>query len=156
MALFLSRFENKVDRKGRVSVPAPFRAALSQQSYQGVVVYPSPVAPALEGCGRDRIEQLAASLDDFNPFNEDGGVLKAAILTRSAELAFDGEGRVVLPEFLMTYAGIGEAATFAGRGSTFQIWNPEAYAAYEREALQRARDQAPQLSLRRAPPGAAS
>lgn len=156
MALFLSRFDNKVDRKGRVSVPAPFRAALSQQTYQGVVVYPSPVLPALEGSGRDRIEEIAASIDDFNPFSEEGSVLKAAILTRSAELAFDGEGRVVLPESLMAYAGIADAATFAGRGKTFQIWNPEAYAAYEREALQRAREQAPQLALRRAGPGAAA
>lgn len=155
MALFLSRFDNKVDRKGRVSVPAPFRAALSQQAYQGVVVYPSPVAAALEGCGRDRIEEIAASIDSFNPYSEEGGALAAAILTRSAELAFDGEGRVVLPEALMAFAGIGDAATFAGRGATFQIWNPQAYAAYEREALQRAREQAPQLALRRFAQGAA-
>jgi len=156
VALFLSRFDNKVDRKGRVSVPAPFRAALSQQAFQGVVVYPSPVAPALEGCGRDRIEEIAASIDNFNPYSEEGGALAAAILTRSAELAFDGEGRVVLPEALMTFAGITEAATFAGRGATFQIWNPEAYAVYERDALQRAREQAPELALRRAAQGAAS
>jgi MraZ protein len=129
VALFLSRFDNKVDRKGRVSVPAPFRAALSQQLFQGIVVYPSPVQPALEGCGRDRIEQIAASIDSFNPYSEDGGALAAAILTRSAELAFDGEGRVVLPEGLMRHAGLGEMATFAGRGAVFQIWSPDAYAA---------------------------
>ena len=154
MALFLSRFDNKVDRKGRVSVPAPFRAALGQQSFQGIVVYPSPVHPALEGCDRERIEQIAASIDSFNPFSEEGGALAASILTRSAELAFDGEGRVLLPEGLMAYAGLGEIATFAGRGATFQIWSPEAYAAYEREALARAREQAPQLALRRNGQGA--
>lgn len=156
MALFLSRFDNKVDRKGRVSVPAPFRAALAGQAFQGVVVYPSPVHPALEGCGRDRIEQIAASIDSFNPYSEEGGALAAAILTRSHELAFDSEGRVVLPEALMEYAGITETATFAGRGAVFQIWNPEAYAVYEREALQRAREQAPQLALRRNGQAAAS
>src|SRR5690606_31394902 len=59
VALFLSRFDNKVDRKGRVSVPAPFRAQLSQQAFHGIIAYPSPVAPAIEGCGRDRIEQIA-------------------------------------------------------------------------------------------------
>jgi MraZ protein len=155
VALFLSRFDNKVDRKGRVSVPAPFRAALSQQAFQGVVVYPSPVHPALEGCGRDRIEQIAASIDSFNPYSEEGGALAAAILTRSAELAFDGEGRIVLPEPLMQFAGLSEFATFAGRGAVFHIWSPQAYAAYEREALERAREQAPQLALRRNGQGAA-
>ena len=149
VALFLSRFDNRVDRKGRVSVPAPFRAALGPQAAQGIVVYPSPVQPALEGCGRERIEQLAASIDSFNPYSEDGGALAAAILTRSAELSFDGEGRVILPEAMMLAAGITDIATFAGRGATFQIWNPEAYAAYERDALERAREQAPQMALRR-------
>ena len=55
----------------------------------------------------------------------------------------------------MRDAGVGEMATFAGRGATFQIWSPDAYAAYEREALERAREQAPQLALRRNGQGAA-
>src|SRR3546814_19938892 len=73
-------FDNKVDRKGRVSVPAPFRAALGQQTFHGIVVYPSPVQPALEGCGRDRIEEIAASLDSFN-ISEERRVGKACVST---------------------------------------------------------------------------
>ena len=64
MALFLSRYDNKVDKKGRVSVPAPYRAALASQNFAGIVAYPSPVSDAVECCGMDRMERLAAGAVD--------------------------------------------------------------------------------------------
>ena len=60
MALFLSRFDNKVDRKGRVSVPASFRADLTSDAFAGVVAFPSPGNPgAIDGCDIGRMKQLA-------------------------------------------------------------------------------------------------
>ncbi len=155
---FFSRFDNKVDKKGRVSVPARWRAILAQQAFQGIVAYPSPVTSALEACGMDRHERLAESIDGFNPFSDTHGAFAAALLTRSHPLLFDGEGRVLLPEILIEYAGIDGLATFAGRGATFHIWRPEAYEAYEAEALERARAEAPALALlqSRAQPGETS
>ncbi len=144
---FFSRFDNKVDKKGRVSVPARWRAIIAQQAFQGIVAYPSPVTASVEACGMDRHERLAESIDGFNPFSDSHGAFAAALLTRSHTLAFDGEGRVVLPEGLIEYAGIEGIATFAGRGATFQIWQPEAYETYESEALERARAEAPALAL---------
>lgn len=146
---FFSRFNNKIDRKGRVSVPARWRPILAAQSYNGCVVYPSPVAGAIEGCGMERLERVAESIDTLNPYSDRHGDLAAALLSRSTPLPFDGEGRVVLPPELIEYAGIGEIATFVGRGGTFQIWEPKAYDEFEREALRRAREQAPDFALRR-------
>ena len=149
MALFLSRFDNRVDRKGRVSVPAPYRAALASQSFAGIVAYPSPVTRAIEACGMDRMEELAAGIETFNPFSDEYGAFATAILSRSHQLAFDGEGRVMLPEALIAHAGIDGTATFAGRGGTFQIWNPADYEDYERSATEQAREQANRLELAR-------
>ncbi len=150
---FFSRFDNKVDRKGRVSVPARWRAILAQQSFNGIVAYPSPVSPAIEACGMDRLERVAESIDTFNPFSDAHGDFAAALLTRSYPLAFDGEGRVMLPPALLAHAGLGEHAAFAGRGATFQIWEPEAYEAYESEAIRRASEEAPRFELMRGPGG---
>tara|TARA_R110002167_G_scaffold90163_1_gene243094 strand:+ start:1036 stop:1509 length:474 start_codon:yes stop_codon:yes gene_type:complete len=147
VALFLSRYDNKVDKKGRVSVPAPYRTALAAQSFPGIVAYPSPVSDAIECCGMDRMERLAAGIETFNPFSDEFGAFATAILSRAHQLSFDSEGRVVLPEPLLSHAGVAELATFAGRGPVFQIWNPDAYAAYEREASLQAREQAGQLAL---------
>ncbi len=53
MAVFIGTFENKVDRKGRVSVPAQFRQTLAAQSFQGIVAFRSYRADAIEACGFD-------------------------------------------------------------------------------------------------------
>ena len=89
MALFLSTFVNKVDRKGRVSVPATFRTVLSQQSFSGVVAFPSLVYAAIEGSGIDRFERLAEGIDDLNPFSDEHDDFSKAIFGKAHQLPFD-------------------------------------------------------------------
>ena len=131
MPLFLNTHVNKVDRKGRVSVPAPFRAALTGQAFSGIVAFPSFRAPAIEALDRARMEHLSQSTDDLAQFSEAHDDLSVAIFANAAELAFDGEGRIMLPETLAKHAGIDEMAAFVGLGQTFQIWNPEKHAQFE-------------------------
>lgn len=149
MALFVSTFINKVDRKGRVSVPASFRAALAGQTLQGIVVYPSFTSAAIEGCGTDFLEELAAStttsFDLFSPEQDD---LNTLIFSTSHQLAWDPEGRVVLPEEIMAHANITEQAAFVGKGRTFQLWEPEALKVHQAEARARALKNRPQITLR--------
>ncbi len=99
MALFLSTFVNKVDRKGRVSVPATFRAALAGQAFNGIVAYRSSKLPPVEASGIDRMEEMSARIDALDEFSEDRDAL-SSIFADAQQLAFDGEGRVVLPEAL--------------------------------------------------------
>lgn len=147
--LFLSRFDNKVDKKGRVSVPAPYRALLAGQSFAGIVIYPSPVVAAIDGCAMDRMEELSRGIDTFNPFSEEYNAFANSILAQAHALQFDGEGRVLLPEPLLEHAGVEAIATFAGLGQTFQIWAPERYDAHLAAARQKAKEQAAQFELAR-------
>lgn len=153
MALFVSTFVNKVDRKGRVSVPASFRAALASQMPQGIVVFPSFTATAIEGCGSDFLEQLAASttaaFDLFSPEQDD---INTLIFSSSHQLVWDPEGRVMLPEEILAHANITEQAAFVGKGRTFQIWEPAALKSHTEEARKRALQNRPQIALR-APEG---
>ena len=50
--MFLSSFENKIDKKGRVSVPATFRSHLNSIGYNGFISYPSFNHQALEACSQ--------------------------------------------------------------------------------------------------------
>ncbi|MFZ4125284.1 MAG: division/cell wall cluster transcriptional repressor MraZ [Rickettsiales bacterium] len=134
MALFLSTFEKQIDKKGRVSVPPTFRAVLSNQNFNGIIVYPSFVHECLEACGMDRMEKLYAQIESLDPFSEERDAFTTAILGSAVQLAFDNEGRVVLPEQLLKRAGIGEHATFIGKGATFEIWAPSAFAKHETAA----------------------
>ena len=138
MPLFLSTYVNKVDKKGRVSVPARYRAALAGQLFNGVIAFPSYVNPAIEAGGLDFVAGLQDRLGAYDPFSEESDDLAASIMSESHELAFDGEGRIVLPQVLMAHAGITTHAAFVGRGNRFQIWQPDSAERNKVEARQRA------------------
>ncbi len=148
MALFLSTFVNKVDRKGRVSVPAPFRAALAGQVFNGIVAFRSYKQRTIEASGIDRMASLSESLDEMELFSEAQDDLASTIFADAHRLPFDGEGRIVLSPVLAEHAGITDMAAFVGCGATFQIWEPEAFRAHPEQARARARRQGATLRLR--------
>lgn len=148
MALFVGTVMNKVDRKGRVSVPASFRAALVGQGFNGIVAFPSFKHRALECCALDFMEELGRSLYDIDTFSDRQDDLAATIFAEAQQLPFDSEGRIMLPQALLDHAGIGELAAFVGQGPRFQIWEPKAREAFAAEARQRARREGMTLRLR--------
>lgn len=141
VALFLSTVVNKVDRKGRVSVPAAMRAALSTQPFQGIVAFRSFRLPAIEGWSIDYLNRLAQGMAEMELFSESRDDLASSIFADAHQLPFDGEGRIVLPEVLAQHAGITTDAAFVGQGETFQIWNPAAFEAHAAQARERAKNQ---------------
>lgn len=147
MAFFLSTFTNKVDKKGRVSVPAPFRNAVANSHFPGVVVYRPLNLPCIEGADISFLEQLSDQLyGDFGPFSEDQMSVATAILGGANQLAFDPEGRVMLPADVREAAGIEGLVTFVGLGRKFQIWDAAAYEAHKEQQLKIAAETAPRLS----------
>ncbi len=148
MALFLSTFTNKVDKKGRVSVPKPFRAAVEKSAYNGVIVYQPYRLDCIEGADIAFLEQLSdRAYSDISPFDDEELSVATSILAESHRLGFDPEGRIMLPDFLRKAAGITNQATFAGIGKKFQIWEPSAHKQHIRKqreaAASRAKDMAP-------------
>ncbi len=141
MAVFLGTFENKVDRKGRVSVPAPFRQTLAGSAFQGVVLRPSDRNAGLEGCDLEFMEQLNnSSLNANDLYSEAHEDLALTLFADALPVPFDGEGRIILPAAMVDHAGIGDRASFVGMGSRFQIWQPDVLERYKAEARSRARD----------------
>jgi MraZ protein len=134
MGLFLSTFINKIDKKCRVSVPASFRAVLAGGDYPGIVVYDSFINESIEASGFDRIEKIHALIDKLEPFSEERDALATAVLGSAIQLAFDPEGRIILPPDLMEKSGLTDTACFVGKGATFEIWQPEKFAIYKTTA----------------------
>ena len=125
--MFLSSYENKLDKKGRVSVPATFRSHLSSMGYNGFITYPSFNHSALEACSQDRIEKLSNTIDSLNPFEEKRDYFATSILSESSNLQFDTEGRVSITEKLLKHSNIKNNILFVGLGKTFQIWEPKIF-----------------------------
>ena len=136
--MFLSTHENKLDKKGRVSVPASFRSYLSNMGYNGVICYPSFNNPSIEACPQSRIEKLSDSIDSLNPFEEKRDIFATSVLSDSINLQFDTEGRISIPESLLTHAKIKNTMFFVGQGTTFQIWEPKIFEKFKIKARQKA------------------
>ena len=136
--MFLSSYENKLDKKGRVSVPATFRSHLSSLGYNGFISYPSFNHSALEACSQDRIEKLSNTIDSLNPFEEKRDYFATSILSESVNLQFDTEGRVSLTEKLLKHANIENNILFVGLGKTFQIWEPKTFEKFKVVARKKA------------------
>ena len=125
--MFLSTYENKIDKKGRVSVPATFRSYLNAIGYNGFITYPSFNHVALEACSQDRIEKLSNTIDSLNPFEEKRDYFATSILSESTNFQFDSEGRISLTSKLLKHAKIKNSILFVGQGKTFQIWEPTTF-----------------------------
>ena len=125
--MFLSVYENKLDKKGRVSVPASFRSYLSNLGYNGIVCFPSFNNQSIEAWPQDRIEKISNAIDNLNPFEEKKDYFATSILSESTDLQFDGEGRILITTKLLKHAKIKNSMLFVGQGKTFQIWEPTTF-----------------------------
>ena len=136
-----------MDTKGRISVPASFRASIASDRFAGVVLYRSFTHKCIEGLSMSRMEQLATATDKMGVF--DGGLddLSAMLFADARPLTFDVTGRIVIPEDLLRHAGIQNAAVFVGRGNSFQIWNPVEFEKVQAKALENLRKARPNLII---------
>lgn len=141
MALFLSTYMNKIDKKGRVSVPAPFRSALSNQLHHGIVLFRSAQHSCIEGFDWAKMDEIGTRMDNLALFSDEQDDLATTIFGESVQLFFDSEGRVTLPADLMEAAGISDKATFVGLGRKFQIWNPDMFASRKEKARNAVQEQ---------------
>lgn len=134
--MFVSTIVNAIDPKGRVSVPAGFRAAL--KGAEGIYCWPSFEGPYVEAGGEDLMRHYAEALARLPPFDPTREALSAAIFGGASFLSFDQTGRVGLPEDLRRHAELTDKALFVGLIERFQIWTPEAYGARRPDILARA------------------
>ena len=137
---YISTFTNRLDAKGRVSIPAGFRAVLAVDGFDGLYCCPTLDRQAVDAGGNRLRERIRASIANFEPFSEDYELLSTTLIGDSEILKIDAEGRVVLTETIKAHAGIADRVTFVGQGYKFQIWEPERFAAYREEAKNRLRD----------------
>ena len=146
--MFLSTYVNKVDRKGRVSVPATFRSTLATNRQPNLLVaFPSMRVPAVECTGSDRIEEMQDRIESLEQFSEEYENL-TQLFADSHPLTMDGEGRVILPERLKQHAQITDDVAFVGLGAMFQLWDPARYDEHSTAVRERSRRQGTTLPPR--------
>jgi MraZ protein len=140
MDRFVSNFTNRLDAKGRVSIPASFRGILTRDGHEGLFVHPALDAPAMDAGGNALLSEIDAFLSTKPAYSEEREQLAIALLGTSEILKLDGEGRVSLTESVKVQAGITETVTFVGLGHKFQMWEPGRFRAHLEEARARVRE----------------
>jgi MraZ protein len=129
MDRFVSHYPLRLDAKGRVSVPAPFRAALKRDGFDGLYCYPALDRPALNAGGHALLAENEALLAGLSPASAERDRFSLSLYGTSETLKIDREGRVTLTETLKAHAGITDAVIFVGLGHKFQIWEPSRFRA---------------------------
>ncbi len=131
---FLSTISSRLDGKGRVSIPAPFRAVLEADQYPGLFVHPALEVPALEAGGHRLLTEIDGLIGRYPPYSEARDLIATALLGAAEVLKPDPEGRVMLPERFKLHAGITAEVVFVGLGDRFRIWEPNRFSAHLAEA----------------------
>jgi MraZ protein len=142
VGLFLSTTTNKIDKKGRISVPSGFRTVLSKDDFAGVILFQSYTLPTIEGVSMSTMEIMNNRVDqNFAFFSNDHDEVATVLFGGAVPLAFDGDGRITLPQHFIDHAQLGDQASFVGMGNKFQIWNPELFQDRQNKSLQSVQSQ---------------
>ena len=150
MDRFFSHFILKLDAKGRVSIPAPFRAVLTREGGDSLFCYPALDRPAVEAGGMALMREIEELIGSFPPFSDEREQFATALYGTSETLKIDAEGRVTLSDPLKDHAGIMDAVAFVGLGHKFQIWAPDRFSARLSEATGKMRALKKRLGAERA------
>ena len=137
MDYFVSQFVNKVDKKGRISLPSLFRNVLPANSKNEIILYKSLKYNSIEGCSSNRITDIAERINKLDIFSDDQDDFSTSVFSEIIPTNLDNEGRLLIPNNLKKHANILNEATFVGQGYYFQIWEP--LAAIRRQEKSRAR-----------------
>ena len=140
MSFFFGQQMSRLDAKGRVSIPASFRQTLRDRGM-------AQDAPKLilrchhqYDCGQGQsaadFDVEFAQIQALPKFSAERNAMSKALLSTAQLVPIDREGRVVLPDAVLQKAKITDAVLFVGMGEAFEIWEPEAYARAEAEAVE--------------------
>ncbi|HTP92154.1 MAG TPA: division/cell wall cluster transcriptional repressor MraZ [Xanthobacteraceae bacterium] len=150
MDRFVSHYMLRLDAKGRVSVPAAFRAVLARDGFDGLYCHPALDRPALDAGGNALLAEIDALVAGFSPYSDQREQFSLSLYGSSETLKIDAEGRVTLTETLKAHAGISDAVAFVGLGHKFRIWEPGRFRAELAEATEKVRAFKQELGTRMA------
>jgi MraZ protein len=123
MSGFLGSYVHQVDDKGRLSLPASFRRGVTEgplvvvQAHENALtLYPESTWVEVEA----RLLELLRRQPDSRPY-----VL--GITANAVEVAPDKQGRILVPQRLLSTIGIGETALLVGVIDRIEVWDPERF-----------------------------
>jgi MraZ protein len=128
MHLFLSKYINLIDKKGRVSIPANYRNILS--SSNSIVIYPSLKNKCIEVWPEYKMQDMINTIDKLELFSKERDAFQTVVFSQSCSLNLDSEGRVIVPKSMLETIQVVDKLMFVGKGNVFEMWNPNLFEIY--------------------------
>ena len=125
MNLFVSTFTNKIDKKGRVSLPSVFRSALPKDNRNEIILSKSLRNNVIDGLSVNRVNEIAKRINNLDFFSEEHEDFTTSIFSEMVPTNLDKEGRFLIPEKFKKFANLKNEVSFIGQGYYFQIVNPD-------------------------------
>lgn len=139
--MFIGEYQHSIDSKGRLAVPTKFRVRLSKGAVvtrgldQSLFLYPMP-----------EWQQLAERLSKLSIAQANTRAFARLMLAGAMDVQVDRQGRIILPEYLRTYAKIGKQVILAGLYNRIEIWDKAAWQRYTSATEKKSGDIAEQLT----------
>jgi len=133
--MYLGEYQHTLDAKGRLSLPAKFRAQMT-----GRLV----LAKGLEGClyvsSADAYEQFLTQLTQTGDFDPKFRQVRRFFTSGAVDTELDSAGRVIVPAVLRDYAKLDRDVAVIGNGDRIELWDAQTWAAYNGETTDRIED----------------
>jgi MraZ protein len=143
MGRFLSNATNRIDAKGRVSVPSAFRTVLTSEGIEELYCFQDFHYPAICIGGPELLVRFERRLQDMDPFALEANQMSLLVHGGGVFMKLDSEGRLMVTDFIRSYTGIEGEVTFVGRADYFQLWRPEGFADAQKAAREELRKRGP-------------
>lgn len=137
MDRFLSSAVNRIDAKGRVSVPAHFRSVVQKRGYTELYALRCLDVAAMDVGGLDLLDRYEQRIAQADPFLQTSDDMSFFCHGDGTFLKLDQDGRITVTDFMREHTGISGEVAFVGRGSFFQMWEPGRLATYGAQARAR-------------------
>src|SRR5262245_45454654 len=137
MDRFLSNAVNRIDAKGRVSIPAHFRSVLQKRGYGELYALRALDIPALDVGGLDLLDRYEERIAKEDPFLQTADDISFFAYGDAAFLKLDQDGCITINDFIRGLTGLSVEVEFVGRGHFFLIWEPDRLKAYGAEVRAR-------------------
>ena len=139
--MFIGEYNHNLDQKGRMAVPAKFRCQLSG----GAIV-----TRGLDHClflfSPEEWDKLAEKLVALPMTQADSRAFIRLMLAGATDCEIDGQGRILIPEYLREYAGLSKEVVVAGLYNRAEIWNKDTWTKYRKDAESRSEEISERMS----------
>ncbi|EKD33451.1 MAG: hypothetical protein ACD_76C00027G0006 [uncultured bacterium] len=138
--MFIGEYNHSVDAKGRLSIPNKFRKELGDSA-----IITRGLDESLFVFTKDEWDKLVAKLAQLPMTQSNTRAFVRLMLAGAMDVSVDTHGRVMIPEYLRSYAGINKSVTVAGLFSRLEIWDSARWDVYKKETEKDASHIAEQL-----------